>query len=326
MNKSRINIKKIITAFFWLVATISMVVVLVAAINTSNDATCAGVEVEIRNDENFLFLDRKQVLNLLTDSRNAAIKGRPVAEIDLRKLEAILRKNIWVKDAQLFFDKDRVLQVLVKQKEPIARIFTQAGNSYYLDTSGTYLPLSQGRPAIKLPVYTGLPTKLKLSRQSDSLLLADILSINKTLIEDSFWSAQISQVSVTPLYEFEMVPLIGDHIILFGDGEESVKKIRQLEIFYRNVMAKTGFNYYSVINVKYDQQVIGKRRNAISTSVDKKRWMVNVSAAPLAVSSNAQAAETTTANLSHPSGKTNPAQSASKPVAIHKAIMNKQNN
>ncbi len=326
MNKSRINIKKIIAAFLWLVATISLVVVLVAAINTSNDATCAGVEVEIRNDENFLFLDRKQVLNLLTDSRNATIKGRPVAEIDLRKLEAILRKNIWVKDAQLFFDKDRVLQVLVKQKEPIARIFTQAGNSYYLDTSGTYLPLSQGRPTIKLPVYTGLPPKLNLSRQTDSSLLADILSINKTLIQDSFWSAQISQVSVTPLNEFEMVPLIGDHIILFGDGKESDKKFRQLEIFYRNVMAKTGFNFYSEINVKYDQQVIGKRRNAISTSVDKKRWMVNVSAAPLAVSSNAQAAETAAANLSHPSGKTNPAQSASKPVAIHKAIMKKQNN
>jgi cell division protein FtsQ len=54
---------------------------------------------------------------------------------------------------QLFFDNNEVLQVVIDEREPIARIFTVAGNSYYIDSSLERLPLSDKMSA-RLPVFT----------------------------------------------------------------------------------------------------------------------------------------------------------------------------
>ena len=48
-------------------------------------------------------------------------------------MENLLEENVWVKDAQLYFDNKDVLHVKVKEREPIARIFTVGGKSFYVD-------------------------------------------------------------------------------------------------------------------------------------------------------------------------------------------------
>jgi len=57
-------------------------------------------------------------------------------------MESLLEKNVWIKDAQLFFDNNGILRVSVTEREPIARVFTREGNSFYIDSSGVQLPLS----------------------------------------------------------------------------------------------------------------------------------------------------------------------------------------
>ena len=54
-----------------------------------------------------------------------------------------LKKNAWVNGAEVFFDNNDVLRINIAQREPIARIFTLGGNSFYIDSSGTELPLSE---------------------------------------------------------------------------------------------------------------------------------------------------------------------------------------
>jgi len=160
----------------------------------------------------------------------------------------------------LFVDNNQVLQVKITQREPIARVFTVSGNSFYLDSSGKILPLSEKLTA-RVPVFTGFPFGKKLSRP-DSALLKDVIALSNYIYADSFWNAQIAQVDISG-NEFDMVPVIGNHIIQFGDITDMEKKFRKLFSFYRNISTKVGFDKYEVISLKYDGQIVATRRGAV---------------------------------------------------------------
>jgi cell division protein FtsQ len=270
MAKAGVHIRKVLRTILWLSAGILVVVVLVAAIRRSNEANCAGGAIKITGADKMVFLEKADVWQLIGVSSGKSLKGKAVAGFDLRMMEESIRKNSWVNTAELFFDQDKVLQVRITEREPIARIFTGTGNSFYIDSAGKYLPLSPGKPPVKLPVITGMPESIRVARSADSALLAAIKGITQVLNSDSFWMAQIVQVNRNNDNSFDMVPLIGEHIIQFGDGINCEKKFNRLALFYQKVLRKTGFDYYQAINVQFDKQVIGIKGPAISTSVDKK--------------------------------------------------------
>jgi cell division protein FtsQ len=72
--------------------------------------------------------------------------------------------------------------------------------------------------------------------------------------------AQISQVDITPDDTFEMIPVVGNHVIDFGDGTDYDKKFRRLLLFYQQVLSKTGMDVYERLNVQYARQVIGVKK------------------------------------------------------------------
>nr|WP_236065475.1 cell division protein FtsQ/DivIB [Niastella soli] len=171
-------------------------------------------------------------------------------------MENQLKSNVWVKDAELFFDNSRVLQVRVEERVPVARVFTVAGNSFYIDSSGEKLPLSDKFSA-RLPVVTGFPSEKDKLTGADSVMMRDIIHVSNYLLHDEFWMAQVSQIDIQPDRTFEMIPVVGNHIIEFGDGTDYEKKFKRLLLFYQQVLSKTGMDVYQKLNVRYARQVIG---------------------------------------------------------------------
>ena len=54
-----------------------------------------------------------------------------------------------------------------------------------------------------------------------------------------------------------MIPVVGNHIVKLGNGQNITQKFNRLFIFYKEVMSRTGFNKYKTIDVRYAGQVIG---------------------------------------------------------------------
>ena len=80
-------------------------------------------------------------------------------------------------------------------------------------------------------------------------------------IEDhSFWSAEVVQIvaQTTPsgALELELVPRSGRHTILFGQIENVEEKLDKLLRFYEEGLSNRGWDTYSIINIKYDGQVV----------------------------------------------------------------------
>ena len=65
-----------------------------------------------------------------------------------------------------------------------------------------------------------------------------------------------------------MIPVIGNHVVLLGDGENLEKKFHRLFVYYKQVAGKKGFDTYESLNVQFDGQVIGTRKGAgLTTNV-----------------------------------------------------------
>jgi cell division protein FtsQ len=268
----KINIKRVLTAMLWIAMASGVVVLLVAAIGKKNNEQCKGIEIDIRGVGEYYFVDKTDVMNVV--SPNKSVKGRAITGFDLRKLEETLEKNVWVKDAELFFDNKATLHVKVEEREPIARIFTVTGNSFYIDSAFARLPLSV-KMSVKLPVFTGFPTDAVRLGKADSSLMQYIKQVSLFIAKDSFWTAQIAQVDITPTRTFEMVPTVGNHIIIFGNGENVEAKFDRLMIFYKNILPKVGLNKYESVNVQYEKQVIGMRRGA-DNRIDSLQALRNI--------------------------------------------------
>jgi cell division protein FtsQ len=61
-----------------------------------------------------------------------------------------------------------------------------------------------------------------------------------------------------------------------GDGKDIQERFRKLDIFYRQVLAKTGFNTYSDINIQFEGQVVATKRNSRYVKSDtmlSRQWM-----------------------------------------------------
>jgi len=151
------------------------------------------------------------------------------------------------------------LHINIEEREPVARVFTEDGQSFYVDSAALRLPLSEKLSA-RVPVFTGFPTNKAVLSTPDSVLLKGLTTIGKYIYADSFWMAQTAQVNITPQASFELIPLIGNHVVVLGNADDIEDKFNRLYTFYKQAWLQNGINTYSRINVQFDNQVVAVRR------------------------------------------------------------------
>lgn len=251
----------------WIALAVFTLVLLVSAVHKKNQKVCKSIEVTFNSNGNNFFIEEKGVVALL--KANGLVTGQPVENTDLKALEATLEKDKWIANAELFFDNRQVLQVIVEEKTPVARIFTAPGSSFYIDSACRKLPLSEKLSA-RIPMFTNFPSdKSRLSRP-DSELLASVKELAMFIQADDFWKAQVAQIDITP-DGFEMVPTVGNHIVKLGKNGEWQEKFDRLFSFYKQVWTKVGFEKYEKLDVQFAGQVVATIKGTKPARVDSAK-------------------------------------------------------
>jgi cell division protein FtsQ len=263
---TKATIRKILFVMLWVCIGGGLLSLLIAAIGKKNREDCTDYTIAIKGSAEKFFINADDIRKILRSGTGAELKGKKISEIDLKKLEQLLRNNIWIRKAEMWFDNKNVLHVEVYEKEPIARIFTIAGNSFYIDSTERKIPLSD-RMSARVPVFTGFPDK-KVYSAKDRLLFNDVKNLAIYIKNNSFWMSQVAQVDITGDRNFELSPVIGNHLIKLGNGKDIEKKFNRLMIFYKQVLAQKGFDSYSTIDVQYTGQVVGTKRGSEKSKVD----------------------------------------------------------
>jgi cell division protein FtsQ len=259
----------------WVILGVALLTLLIAAMNTKTTKPCTDVVISFKNKDGALYTGKAAISMMLDERGLSVLKGKAVKNFDLKAMEEKLEKDPWIKNAELFFDNKRVLRVNIEEREPIARVFTVKGNTFYVDSNLQRLPLNE-RHTPRLPVFTGFPGERYPWKGKDSVLMSEVKQMALFLDNDPFWMAQIDQCDINAQSNFELLPKIGDHLIIFGDGKNISERFRKLNIFYQQVLAKTGFNTYKEINVQFEGQVVATKRNSRyvkSDTAQARLWM-----------------------------------------------------
>jgi cell division protein FtsQ len=274
---SKRPIIRILFTAIWIAVGAGTVLLLAAAIRKNDSKLCKKIQVKISGIENSLFadekfIDEKDIISTIKNICGQNPVGKKTGSFDLQKIEKELEKNTWIKHAQLFFDNNDILKVNVQEREPVARVFTTSATSFYIDTALKMLPLSDKFSA-RLPLFTGFPSDKIVLSVADSNLLRDVKTLCIAIQKDSFALAMIDQINITPAGDFELIPKIGNQLIVFGNAGDIEDKLAKLKLFYKEVMVKAGWSIYSEINVQYKNQVVAKKRGAEDKTTDSVRTL-----------------------------------------------------
>jgi len=257
----------------WIVVLGGIVTLLIAANKRNKEHVCKGVDVTINGGGDKIYIEKEDVIKSIDKTANGSLINRNITDINLTLLEKVLEENPWIRDAELYFDTKEILHVSVSEREPVARIFTTNGNSFYMDSAGYIMPLLENYSA-KLPVVTGF-TPAKRWNANDSVVWRGVKEIVQFVGPHPFWNAQVGQIDITPVGKFELVPVIGSHIIRLGTAENIEAKLNKLFVFYTQVLPKAGFAKYGVLDVQFDGQVVAVKKGPQSP-VDSIQLQKNI--------------------------------------------------
>jgi cell division protein FtsQ len=210
---------------------------------------CSKVQIHVDTEGDLFFINTEMVEEMIFSKEDSLI-GKAYEDINIYLLEEFVNEHPNIKKAELYLTLDGTLFIDVKQREPLARVF-ERNESYYLDEEMAQFALSDQYSARVLQVYWDEITE---SRIEILVQLIDLID------SDKFLKAQITAIEFDDNNELVVYPRVGEHKIILGEAEDFRNKFEKLKVFYRHGLGKVGWDRYSMINLKYHNQVVCKKR------------------------------------------------------------------
>lgn len=245
----------------WIAGLLLMAMIILSAIGKKGSSPAVGVAVKVFPLEGGnLLMNEKDVLELINRVYGYNLEGRPIAQIDLRRLERMLETDPFVLDADVFFDARNAVNVRIKQREPVLRIIDNNGLNYYLDNDGVRMPLSKRYTPHVLVATGNIPPHDPNFLERKRHLLKDVFLLAQILRKDEFLHTMVEQIHVSNQGEFTLIPKIGNQKILLGKLKDAEKKLYNLKVFYQEGMPYEGWRRYRTIDVRFEGQVVCRKR------------------------------------------------------------------
>ena len=226
-----------------------------------------NITIVINHNDTDTLVIAKEIDELLHKSFGD-LRKKTVGEINLPQLEDSIQKNPFVAKADSYIDFRRNLHIDIQQRKPMVRIADQSGNQFYIDTEGYKMPLShRGTPDVIIangfikieknkqnPIVTiNMNEKEVLKSSTD---LEKIYYLANYIKSHPFFRNQIDQIYLNNEKEFELVPKVGNHIIVLGSLDNFHEKLENLFHLYRDGFSYTGWDIYKTINLKFENQIV----------------------------------------------------------------------
>ena len=213
-------------------------------------------EIDLEVQNGVPLITEAELLRVLKTNRLYR-DGIKKSELNILKIEHFLDSLNEIESADVFLALGDRWTIKVKTKLPVARIVMNRGDDFYIDNRQKLMRLSPySKP--KILVFTGMETVFK-----NRFKLDQIYRISSYVCNDAFYDAQVVQVHYDSEDGFILIPRVGEHKIIFGsaDSEEQVKqKFEKLTTFYEDVIPYEGWSKYKSINLKFENQIVAKKK------------------------------------------------------------------
>jgi cell division protein FtsQ len=264
----RINWKAIVYGFLWVISLGGLVTLMSFIEIKKDEMKCADVKVIIPEINSFI--ERADIDEMLLKN-SGSLLGRNLHNIDLHGIEKTLKANPYIEDARVYADMHGVINIKIRQREPVLRVLNFTNQDFYIDRKGLKMPVSPNFTAHVL-VANGFILE-PFANKVDTLKTDMAKGLFKAALyveDDTLWREQIEQLYVNQQSEIEIVPRVGNHKIVLGNADSLKIKFGNLLAFYKKAMPVVGWDAYKIINIKYTNQVVGVKNVIDSTAIAAK--------------------------------------------------------
>lgn len=257
----------IIQFFIWLIFIGIFVVTLGFTEKQRKSELCKKIFVNILDSNHNHFMSSVDVIQFLKN-KHYKIDNQLLSELPLNNIENDIKFLSSVKNAQVYTTLDGYLHIDITQRTPIVRIINYNYESYYIDSEGYLFPLSDKYTArvliangnINEPYVLFCNKKASEAENHNALkreiFLDDIYVLSKYIYDDSILNPLIEQIYLNQNKQFELIPKLGDFIIVFGDTTQMEMKFRKLKAFYKKVLSQNSWGFFSKVNLIYNNQIV----------------------------------------------------------------------
>lgn len=248
------------------------------------EAAVKELRVVVRDSADIKIIRSSEIARMIISAGHNPV-GEHIDSVDLKAIADLVSARNFVRDAKASVDLEGIVTVSLSQREPILRIITENGYDFYYTADGYIVPTGR-HSAHYVPVVTGsfgLPfartfsgnlkeyigTTEKISDKS-YVFLYKLITFVEYVEGNDFWNSQIVQINVSPGYvtatgdfyepDLELIPRVGDHVVLFGHLDGYKPKLDKLMSFYKKALSREGWDKWNYIDIRYDNQVVCSNR------------------------------------------------------------------
>jgi len=225
---------------------------------------CTELKVDILDSAKLGFVTEADIRGILKDEYGVFI-GQRLDSVGLARIERILDGRSAVLKSEAYTTSDGLLHIEITQREPLVR-FNNGIVSFYADETGYIFPPVEGYEA-DIPIVTGsIPLEIPKGYKGEpktpkeKLWLSGIIDLLKYLDSDKMWNSALKSVTVDEKGDLVLYPVKGKERFLFGRPEDVRDKFRRLEDYYRYIAPTKEDGYYTIVNVKYDGQIVCRKK------------------------------------------------------------------
>lgn len=237
----------------WLVLTALFayaIVVAAWAYARAAETRVSGIEIEVIGDTRNDSTIRAGIVGRLL-RYDAGLVNKPLAGVDLKKLERYLRGFSNFETVECALTSDGHLRIQVVPMVPEIRVF-DGNDSYYINKDGKHIA-ADAQFFTDVPVVTG--------RFSRAMPPQTVLPVTRFIARDSLLSHLVGMVEVIDADNIILIPRIRGSVINIGDTADLPYKRRSIAAAYREILPRRGWNMYDTVSVKFRGQIVCTRRD-----------------------------------------------------------------
>jgi cell division protein FtsQ len=171
-------------------------------------------------------------------------------KLALNESELRLVSNAMIRNAEVSVSLDGALEVIVEQREPIARIMGDPHQ--YLDRDNKIMPLS-GEHSVRVPLVYGFSKKAQ-----DEIYELMMFLHGDAVLEQSFSSIKIQKEK-----GFVLLPRAYSFEVVLGNTNDLDLKLKKYKAFVAKMNKDKRLNELKSVDLRYKRQVVTIKKQVI---------------------------------------------------------------
>lgn len=164
--------------------------------------------------------------------------------VTLHALETTICSNPMVKSAQVYRTIPGKLIANIAQRQPLGRV--QGDASFYIDDTGTHMPLSPQHSA-RVPLITGNITEKTLQ---------DAYTLLSHINADDFLKKNSIGIHITNREKYQLKLRLENFTVHLGNATQLKSKLKNFKAFYAKAAKDHSLQNCASVNLEFDNQVV----------------------------------------------------------------------